>query len=478
MAERLLLEGADLPELMEYVRTEFGPTAKIVRAERIRQGGFAGFFAKEKYELTVEVPPAAARPLPALRSHRPPPPSASSMDDLLAAADAADGPAPATRRASSAAPVIPQPAPSPDQAREEIVAAPGAAAKAATPRAATGGAQFATVLDQVRALADRDLPPEALTAVSPVDTASLDTASVDTPAVDTAALDTDEDVPTPADAPSDHPESEPLGVYGPFGATAPTAPSASVLAPPTPVPADRPAPPVVPAAPPPAPAESPVGAGLRAALVQLGVPGELLRATPLTLTSVLDQIPAAPPVPRGPGEVLALVGTAADLAVLEPLLVERMRLAPSDVVHVGPGLRFDLSTPGPDRPTRVSSASSLSAWRSRAPMARHPWLVLIPADGQVEARTEAAEMALAARPTQLWAVVDARIKPGDAARWLDQVGAQRPVDGLAVRALADTSAPGTVLGLGRPVAWLDGLPTSRVVWAAALGQPLDSALGQ
>ena len=82
------------------------------------------------------------------------------------------------------------------------------------------------------------------------------------------------------------------------------------------------------------------------------------------------------------------------------------------------------------------------------------------------------------RSSPMWAVVDARTKPGDTSRWLDQVGAQHPIDALAVRALADTSAPGTVLGLGRPVAWLDGLPTSRVVWAAALGQPLDAALGR
>ncbi|MCL2091207.1 MAG: hypothetical protein FWH11_08310 [Micrococcales bacterium] len=471
MAERLLLEGADLPELMEYVRTEFGPTAKIVRAERVRQGGFAGFFAKEKFELTVEVPPPPRLPVRPLRSHRPPPPAPSSLDDLLAAADAADA---APGSAPGAVPAVPQPAPSPDQAREEIVAAPRAAAEAATPRAATGGSQFATVLDQVRALADEGLPPEALTApAAPVETA-VETAAVD----ETAPGGTGSPSDAPSDASSealpDRPESEPGPVEQvdepvstaavPSAVDPVTAPQTGTAA----VPLVSPVEPAPPAA---------AGAALRAALAQLGVPGELLGANPLTLTSVLDQIPAAPAAPRGHGEVLALVGTAADLAVLEPLLVERMRLAPSDVVHVGGGLRFDPSTVGPDRPTRVSSATSLSAWRSRAPMARHPWLVLIPADGGAEARAEAAETAFAARPTQLWAVVDARTKPGDAARWLDQVGAQRPVDGLAVRALADTSAPGTVLGLGRPVVWLDGLPTSRVVWAAALGQPLDLALG-
>ncbi|MCL2423884.1 MAG: hypothetical protein FWD11_08355 [Micrococcales bacterium] len=419
MGERLLLEGADLTQLMEYVRAEFGPGAKIVHAERIRQGGFAGFFTKEKYELTVEVPKQRT---PTLRSHRPPPPPASSMDDLLAAADAADA-APAS--APRPAPQI-VPAPSPAQAREDIVAAPSAAAKAATPRAATAGNQFATVLDQVRALADEDLPAEAVMAR-----------------------------PT---APSEPVRAEPVEPAAAVPASAP------VAADPAPVSVSAPAP-------------AATGSALGTALTDLGVPAELLAVHPLTLSAVLDQIPVAPPIPRRPGEVLAVIGAASDLAVLEPLLVERMRLAPSDVVHVGNAMRYDPSALGPDRPTRVASLPSLSAWRSRAPMARHPWLVLIPVDGDASARTAAAELAFAARPTQLWAVVDARTKPADASRWLDQVGSQQPVDALAVRALADTSAPGTILALGRPVAWLDGLPTSRVVWAAALGQPLDSALG-
>ncbi len=41
---------------MLRVREEMGPDATIVRAERVRTGGIAGFFAREHYELTVEVP--------------------------------------------------------------------------------------------------------------------------------------------------------------------------------------------------------------------------------------------------------------------------------------------------------------------------------------------------------------------------------------------------------------------------------------
>jgi hypothetical protein len=218
------------------------------------------------------------------------------------------------------------------------------------------------------------------------------------------------------------------------------------------------------------------GERLRAALTGLGVPAQLLGGAQLTLAGVLDAIPPGPTPPRDAGQVLALAGSAADLAAVVPLLVERMRLNPSDVVQVGGPARSDAAAAS-DRPTRVPGASGLSTWRARAATARHPWLVVVPVGADAQERAVAAEEVDACRPDQVWAVIDARLKPVDAVHWIDQVGARRPVDALVVRSLMDTAAPGTVLSLGRPVAWLDGLPTSRMVWAAALGQPLDAALG-
>ncbi|RMI03554.1 hypothetical protein EBM89_19210, partial [Cellulomonas triticagri] len=84
---------------MVHVRAEFGPTARIVRAERVRTGGVAGFFARERYELTIDVPdgpaPAAAPSLLRRRgitvsgaSTTPGGPAPAGIDALLAAADA------------------------------------------------------------------------------------------------------------------------------------------------------------------------------------------------------------------------------------------------------------------------------------------------------------------------------------------------------------------------------------------------------
>ena len=107
MSTRLLLDGEDLRTLMLRVRDEMGPDAKIVRAERVRTGGIAGFFAKEHYELTVEVPEPPRRRLGRARTPRAvdaPRASGTSveavgLDALLAAADAAEGmvPTPAAR---------------------------------------------------------------------------------------------------------------------------------------------------------------------------------------------------------------------------------------------------------------------------------------------------------------------------------------------------------------------------------------------
>ena len=124
MTTRLLLEGPDLEELVEQVRQEFGSRARIVRAERVRSGGFAGFFARERFEVTVDVPDEPAPP-GRPRRHAVVP-VASGLEDLLAAADGADG-------------------------------ADGASGG----DAARAGEEFAAVLDQVRTLVGLPVPEVA-----------------------------------------------------------------------------------------------------------------------------------------------------------------------------------------------------------------------------------------------------------------------------------------------------------------------------
>ncbi|TFD47250.1 hypothetical protein E3T55_15365 [Cryobacterium frigoriphilum] len=54
---RFQLRGATLAELKQRIRLDHGEDALIVSAEKVTVGGIRGFFARQHYEVTVEVPP-------------------------------------------------------------------------------------------------------------------------------------------------------------------------------------------------------------------------------------------------------------------------------------------------------------------------------------------------------------------------------------------------------------------------------------
>jgi len=125
MPRRLRLEGPQLDALVDRVRREHGPGAKVVHAERVRSGGVAGFFAKEYFEVLVDVPDDVPGPVPAAGPAPAAPAAAAaapaSLEDLLDAADAAEARAAAGEEAPSVG-------------------------------LSTDGSDFAEVLDRVRAL--------------------------------------------------------------------------------------------------------------------------------------------------------------------------------------------------------------------------------------------------------------------------------------------------------------------------------------
>jgi hypothetical protein len=371
VSTRLLLEGSDLAELMGHVRAEFGPAARIIQAERVRSGGLAGFFARERYELTIDVPDETS---PRPRTARPPGPGGSApsgpgpvgLDALLAAADAAES-------------------------HGQV-----------GPQVSTGAEAFASVLEQVRAMAgghgltaDVEVPPPGARVFEPIVPTQLASAS------GTAS-----------------------------GTT-------------------------------------------RAALIELGVPERVLARAevdePAPLSVLLANIPPPPELPRAPGSVVVVVGTVGDAEVVGTQLAERLRQAPHAVVLAGQG------EPGAGQARRVSDPSAAARWRSGSDRGRVQ-IVALGVGPDAWDRSEASQLLAALDPDLVWGVVDARTKPRDSARWLAEVGAKRHVDALAVRGLFETSQPGTVLQLGVPVAWFDGIPATRVAWAAALSQHLQLGL--
>ncbi|WP_454051003.1 hypothetical protein [Cellulomonas sp. Marseille-Q8402] len=403
MPTRLLLEGADLAELMVHVRAEFGPTARIVRAERIRTGGVAGFFARERYELTIDVPDAPVPPAQSLLRRRGVAAVTASaggggIDALLAAADAADS-----------GPDDPFGPPGSDV----LAPAPAAVPEARGPRVSTGEEAFASVLEQMRAMAGATAPEADL------------------------------EVPPPASERT----FEPL--------LPPTVPAPA----PAPVLEQLPAAPATPAVP------SSTGVP-RDALADLGVPAALLAACgdgPVELARLLAAVPSAPPLPRDPGTVLVVAGPPEDAGRVADLLA--LRVGAPAVVHAGD------AEPGAAG-HRLTSPSAAARWRTERPAADGVTVVALGVRPGRAREDAAAELLAALTPDQAWGVIDARSKTRDCVRWIAGVGARRPLDALAVGGLFDTSEPGTVLGLGVPVAWIDGVPASRVAWAAALGEHL------
>jgi len=201
----------------------------------------------------------------------------------------------------------------------------------------------------------------------------------------------------------------------------------------------------------------------RAALAELGVPADLLAAAgdgPVELSRLLAAVPVPPPLPRDPGTVLVVAGPPADALRVAELLA--LRTGAGAVVAAGDA----------EGATRLTTPAAARRWRADA---QDPDAVTVVALGVRPGRPReeaAAELLAALAPDQAWGVVDARSKTRDCVRWLAAVGARRALDALAVGGLFDTSEPGTVLGLGVPVAWIDGVPASRVAWAAALGEHL------
>lgn len=358
---------------MVHVREEFGPTARIIRADRVRSGGLVGFFARERYELTVDVPD---EPLARPRATRVPAPVAAGpvgIDALLAAVEAAEargqigGPGPVPGSASDAGPLV-----------------------------STGADAFASVLEQVRAMTGA----QGLTA--------------------------DVEVPAP-----------PTRVFEPLV---------------------------------PAQVDVPVAAQAgttRSALLDLGVPERILAGTAeaAPLSVLLANVPSAPELPRTPGSVVVVVGAGRDAAAVGAQVVERLRLASTSLVVAGEG------EPATGRVRRLTDTTSAARWRS-LPDGGQTRVVALAVGPDARDRAVAAELLAAFDPTQVWGVVDARTKPRDSTRWLTEVGERRRVDALAVRGLFETTQPGTVLDLGVPVAWFDGIPATGVAWAAALSQHL------
>lgn len=198
--------------------------------------------------------------------------------------------------------------------------------------------------------------------------------------------------------------------------------------------------------------------GLPPRFVPRGVNGAQLRPA---LIESLAHLPVAEALPDANGVVIAVIGVGAQPVILARMLATERGLDPDNVVlaterELGDGIPDWLKVTDP-----ATAEERRRSWCRRG----YPTLVAV----SVPSVTNGAEWARLIldhlEPTQTWGIVDAVWKLEDSRAWADRLGG---FDVLALEHLADTVSPAAPIQLETPIARLDGLPATPVRWAEIL----------
>jgi hypothetical protein len=267
---------------------------------------------------------------------------------------------------------------------------------------------------------------------------------------------------------------EPLAAaYGSLAPPATTVPPGTTVPPRTAAPAHLAAaapaepmwkPAIIPAVPKPKPSPLPDQ------LVALGVPPELARAAVgpdryVATLRAMSALPAAPPPPQRPGDVLVVIGEIAPAMAVAAAVAEQVRLDPAHVLLAAPTAAAAVVAAS----RRIRTVGEADRRTRKLHLADTPQVLVLAAPLERLDPQWTQSMLDALRPTAVWAVVDATRKAADLAAYLDQVG---PVEAVAVHSAGSSYDPATVLGLSLPVSYLDGRPASPAAWAGLLCERL------
>ncbi len=482
----LQFDGPDLEVVLEQALAEAGPGGKVVAADRVRRGGIAGFFAREHFEVTVEIDDAGRREGRAEL----PPAVASPAQSAAAAATkpaATDAPPSWARLADDTEDVV-------ELSHQRSPAVPRATATSAGTTAARGTSTVGASVET--AIAGRTTGSTATGAAS---TGRSSFASVLAGIARSTVLEAGSNVvaaPERETVTSPRPHgAETVTSPRPHGAETVTSPrphgaeafaevassTASAEPPDAALGGDTQGTRVTSGRPPVAPAagdgqSGPVGRALAA----VGMPEALLprpavlgcldtlvatddaeASLHLVLTRALTRLPKAPPLPDGAGRLLVVTGELERARALAGRLAVEVGLDPAQVLVAAdrrPRRRVD-----PRLLLRcVEDAAELTARRRRS---RTPTVMAMDAPVSAAPDPWAPRLLDTLMPTAVWGVASATQKVEDVAAWAEAIG------GLAALALTDmaaTASPAQILGLGIPVASLDGRQATPALWAALL----------
>lgn len=196
--------------------------------------------------------------------------------------------------------------------------------------------------------------------------------------------------------------------------------------------------------------------GLSESLVGIGVPSQYQPcesdATLDGLLRSLRKLPEARPIPISGGSVIVVVGGRHEANAAARQVVATLGLESSEPLAVEP-----------------SDSGRLQILLRQC--AKKVTVIVVEAPLTSRCLKEAASWIEKLKPDYVLGSVSATTKRSDVDRWQRQLGC---IDALAVSSLADTAAPGELLGV-LPIAYIDGSPASALRWVLALvGSILES----
>lgn len=471
------------------MKTEAGPSARVLEAKKVRDGGLGGFFSKERFVLTVEVPDAPAKRPPRPRPQPEPEPELSlappssilELADLMNEAEAREAvtepprpmfrPAPIAQPApiAPAAPPMPRPAavaapaplhlvspsapgePAPTIGFEAMVLVP--TERAPEPLPSTETQSFHDVLARLAA----EMPAADEQVVEDIDVTTLGFEPINVDDIDTLDLDDYVDITAepeiddtePAPAPVlDDPQPEEVAVHP------------AIIEEPETLP-------VVPAAPSlirvrrtPSEFERTIGMGL----LELGVPaayvpdieGAFSRADVRDAIRTALRLPKPPALPLRNNAIVAVVGERRAAINLADQLADEPALNGA-VVKVADRQGFTL----------IDGGAPMADEKGRRSRPNRTIVAVPSTPGQTADWTR--QLLDDLEPDMVWGVVPAARKSEDIAAWAIGLGG---LDVLALTSLDKTVSPATALRLGIPIGLLDGVNATVDAWADLLTERL------
>lgn len=218
-------------------------------------------------------------------------------------------------------------------------------------------------------------------------------------------------------------------------------------------------------------------------LRKAGFPGRLISLlesrglTDFSLEAAFALLPPVPPMPKVPGALIAIIGPLEEALSLATAIGEELGLPASEIALalpapasrplIGRGGKAPAPTPAELAAECVAADLLVTDAESTAALAPG-WrrdrvgVVAVAVDDTTGERAWAREVLRAARPSFAIALADARTKNEDLATFLGGIGG---VDALALHRTDSTVSPAQLLGLGLPVARLEGSEVSSTTWA-------------